>query len=1268
MAAAGGGAGANSKARASRLRGTIRRADGLESLALISGRARSAGRDGRPARARAFAAAATAGRPGRRRPRRGPARPSPPVSGRSNESPRGSAPWRPPRRRCCRRTRRRGGGRLRGAVAPPRSLPWRGTPAPCRPPPPPPPHLPPRPAPADPAAASDPASARRPGPGPASSPLKGPASPSLAPVRSPLLRNLSPLLRPLSPLLRPVSPLPLNRVHPTGEPLDPSPRPLSPHAFPLPPPAAPLSPFAQPRPEEPALSQGDVPGGSPKSPPGGPAAPAPRRFSSSAVEVAFLSHWNRTRAARARRAAGYAAPRCWPSPSGRGPRAAPGAGRLAPLAGALAAGAAAGAALAFALLPRGEASLLRRHWQARAPPRPAPPRPAPPCVSGGLQAVAFVAIPALYGVAFFVARLLELPSCLLVALAAGPLFSASVVPLRSRQVLAVNGIGILLAAALAASSTSEPARAWEIGIALPVCLAATAAAAAAAAQSEADARELFLRTGDASAEVRQFREEFAPLVDEIESFRYVSSAMEIDSPLASAIDLLARLFDELVNVASIVHAASVAAALRHLLTFYEATEDPAEGAIEAAAASGESGEILRSFQDYMGAQGAAPARMLLRSASIKRPLPFNSSRSFSAAAAAAAAGAGGGPGRAVADALSDALKEALAAACRPSWEAFDCLKLEQAAGGRPLELLATHLADRYRILEASGVDPAKFRAFVAAVEAGYQKVPYHSAIHAADVLQALVFLVQCGGIPERVHPNDVLAAVVSAIIHDVGHAGRSNGFEIATESELALLYNDRSVLENNSLTWSFAVLRDPGKNFVSHLNRERRSDFRRLVIDMVLGTDMAKHFKRLGDFKARVLASTLGAARGGGGSGGGVRLSRQRQGTAVTSPGSQEGEEWDPLSPRGAGPFSPEDRTLFLVTALKIADISNAARPLQQHVEWCTRVNEEFYRQGDEERRAGLPLSQFCDRTSGSVAATSAGFASFIAVPLFQAWASRFPAARPLVERAQANMGHWRALLGQPPHASPGASQRPSPPHSAARASTVVASASASGAGRPPPPVFSPGAAWLSPPGSLQLQGDSGSTNRSPHSLRSGDSRGTPPASSEPGEARGVAASLANSVRHSLRLAERGPPEAPAPGPGPGRSPSRPGSSAGASGAAPVGARRPTRRAQRRARTPTAHSSRRGSAVALYAASSGDEPGGEEERGAGAPGAPASSSPGPRSASASRRPSRRRSSIAAALQDALSSLGFGPGAAAKRRSIFSAAAPGDEATDQLLSV
>jgi 3',5'-cyclic-nucleotide phosphodiesterase len=43
---------------------------------------------------------------------------------------------------------------------------------------------------------------------------------------------------------------------------------------------------------------------------------------------------------------------------------------------------------------------------------------------------------------------------------------------------------------------------------------------------------------------------------------------------------------------------------------------------------------------------------------------------------------------------------------------------------------------------------------------------------------------------------DVLALLLAAVGHDAGHLGRSNAFEIASESPLALLYNNASPLEN----------------------------------------------------------------------------------------------------------------------------------------------------------------------------------------------------------------------------------------------------------------------------------------------------------------------------------------------------------------------------------------------------------------------------------------------------------------------------------------
>ena len=69
----------------------------------------------------------------------------------------------------------------------------------------------------------------------------------------------------------------------------------------------------------------------------------------------------------------------------------------------------------------------------------------------------------------------------------------------------------------------------------------------------------------------------------------------------------------------------------------------------------------------------------------------------------------------------------------------------------------------------------------------------------------------------------------------------------------ALLYNDRSVLENHHAAQAFSLLlSDPRYNFVDNLTTTDFKRFRFLVIEAVLATDLKRHFDVLQEFTNKV--------------------------------------------------------------------------------------------------------------------------------------------------------------------------------------------------------------------------------------------------------------------------------------------------------------------------------------------------------------------------------------------------------------------------------
>lgn len=269
---------------------------------------------------------------------------------------------------------------------------------------------------------------------------------------------------------------------------------------------------------------------------------------------------------------------------------------------------------------------------------------------------------------------------------------------------------------------------------------------------------------------------------------------------------------------------------------------------------------------------------------------------------------------------------------------FDPFKFNDVADGHPLRYMGHELFTRYDLLAKFKITTATLDRFLLAIEDGYKRPqnPYHNEFHATDVTHSVHYFLSRVGLMHCMSDLEIFALLLSAIIHDVDHPGTTNNFQVNSRSDLALLYNDHSVLENHHLCSAFTLLKTRDLDILASLTSEQYSDIRTLVIDMVLATDMSSHFEQLRAMKA-----------------------------ALTVLGSQV------------------EKGQALEFILHVADIANPAKDWELHRQWTSRIMEEFFCQGDRELELGLPISPLCDRSVTCIPECQLGFIEFVVLPAF---------------------------------------------------------------------------------------------------------------------------------------------------------------------------------------------------------------------------------------------------------------------------------------------
>ena len=133
----------------------------------------------------------------------------------------------------------------------------------------------------------------------------------------------------------------------------------------------------------------------------------------------------------------------------------------------------------------------------------------------------------------------------------------------------------------------------------------------------------------------------------------------------------------------------------------------------------------------------------------------------------------------------------------------------------------------------------------------------HNQFHAADVMQATIFFIGIPSISTRLSELEKFALVFAAMIHDFDHPGVNNRFLINSRANKALLYNDIAVLENHHVAAIFIHLEDNKNNFLSNLTTKDFLFFRKLVVEVVLATDLSTHFTFMTELRRALVIDML---------------------------------------------------------------------------------------------------------------------------------------------------------------------------------------------------------------------------------------------------------------------------------------------------------------------------------------------------------------------------------------------------------------------------
>ncbi len=274
----------------------------------------------------------------------------------------------------------------------------------------------------------------------------------------------------------------------------------------------------------------------------------------------------------------------------------------------------------------------------------------------------------------------------------------------------------------------------------------------------------------------------------------------------------------------------------------------------------------------------------------------------------------------------------------------------------------------FEIMDYQKVNSICLKGFIKDVCDNYNNVSYHNFYHATHILHTTYVLLDQCELFDKLNPDVLFSILISALVHDIGHPGNNNLFEINTCSDLACRYNDLSVLEQYHCHLAFELIKK--NNLFQNYTHDEFIICRKTIINCILGTDMANHKSILEIMKTK-----------------------EKTGFNIET-------------------LSLDDQYILGKIFLHAADIGNPIQEYEQSEAWARKVSLEFYLQTEKEKEKGLkPFTSININSSSSFYNHEMKYITYICKPYWEVLSDMFHKLKPLYNKILKNYEIYSKIL-----------------------------------------------------------------------------------------------------------------------------------------------------------------------------------------------------------------------------------------------------------------